>query len=339
MQKPSVSIILPVYRVEKYIRECLDSIIVQNYTGDMECVIVDDCGGDLSMSIVEDYVAQYHGPIRFKILHHDQNRGLSAARNTGVNEAEGEFLLFVDSDDELTPTALSSLTAPLAKEYFDFVIGDYRVTGTDDIYPQLILDDGCTLKNEEVFRSFLQGKWYVMAVNKLVNRHFLQENRLYFLEGVIHEDELWSFELALKAQSMYTTKTCSYVYKIREGSITTSAGKKRSFESSVKIREKIYDKMKEYNIQNTSDLNNYLQFHDLDLLMKAKKEFGNGMFSIIYHKLRQNRIKRKDLVKLDGVNIRKYVRDIHLFLPESIGCWLASVMVDLLIRKERGCLK
>lgn len=333
MQKPSVSIILPVYRVEKYIRDCLDSIVAQNYTGDIECIIVDDCGGDTSMSIVEEFIATYHGSIRFKIVHHDQNRGLSAARNTGINEAEGEFLLFVDSDDELTSNALSSLTAPLTKEYIDFVIGDYRVTGTDIIYSQVTLDDGCSLKDEDVFLSYLRGEWYMMAWNKLVNRHFIKHNGLYFLEGIIHEDDLWSFSLALKAQSMYVTKDCCYIYKIREGSITTSAGKNRRFESQITIREKIYDIIKNNNLSYNCDLNNFLQSHDLELLKKARTEFGNEAFATLYHKIRKKRINCVDLIRANGFNLRKYVRDSHLFFPETIGCRIANRITKYLLRK------
>lgn len=334
MQKPSVSIILPVYCVEKYIRDCLESIVAQNYTGDVECVIVDDCGGDTSMPIVEEFISAYHGPIRFKIVHHDQNRGLSAARNTGITESEGDYLLFVDSDDELTSTALSSLTAPLDKEYFDFVIGDYRVTGTDKTYPQVTLDDGCSLKDGEVFLSYLRGEWYMMAVNKLVNRLFIQHNGLYFLEGIIHEDDLWSFSLALKAQSMYVIRDCCYIYKIREGSITTSAGRRRSFESSIRIREQMYDIIKKNNKSYNCDLNSFLQSHDLELLKKARIEYGNETFANLYHKIREERVNSIDLIRANGFNIRKYIRDSHLFFPETIGRWIANGLTKYLSRNE-----
>ena len=80
-----VSIVIPVYNVEAYIIECLESVARQTYRGEMECLIVDDCGADESIALAEDFIRSYQGDIHFQILHHDHNRGLAAARNTGAN--------------------------------------------------------------------------------------------------------------------------------------------------------------------------------------------------------------------------------------------------------------
>ena len=110
MLKVDVSIIVPVYKVEKYIRRCLESIIAQE-TEDicMECILVDDCSPDESVAIARQMIAEYKGGMTFVILHHEQNRGLSAARNTGIDMAKGDFLFFVDSDDYLMPGAVAKL--------------------------------------------------------------------------------------------------------------------------------------------------------------------------------------------------------------------------------------
>lgn len=81
-----VSIIIPVNNVSDYVEECLQSVAAQTYTA-IECIIVDDCGTDDSMQKVESFITNYQGPITFKILHHEHNRGLSAARNTGIDAA------------------------------------------------------------------------------------------------------------------------------------------------------------------------------------------------------------------------------------------------------------
>ena len=91
-QKLRVSIIVPVYNVAPYIADCLRSVMHQTYTGSMECLLVDDCGTDDSITIAERMIADYEGPIQFQILHHERNRGLSAARNTGTEAAKGEYL-------------------------------------------------------------------------------------------------------------------------------------------------------------------------------------------------------------------------------------------------------
>ena len=80
----SISIIIPIYNVEPYIASCLHSVMAQTYTGSIECILVDDCGQDDSIGVAKKVIANYQGPIRFHILHHEHNRGLSAARNTGM---------------------------------------------------------------------------------------------------------------------------------------------------------------------------------------------------------------------------------------------------------------
>ena len=103
-----LSIIIPVYNVASYIKRCLESVLFQDHVLlDIELIIVDDCGQDQSMDIVRQIVAGYHGPVLCKVLHHDKNLGLSAARNTGLKAATGDYVLFVDSDDYLLPNSIS----------------------------------------------------------------------------------------------------------------------------------------------------------------------------------------------------------------------------------------
>lgn len=98
-----ISIIVPIYNVEKYIKSCIDSIIQQDYPN-IECIFVNDCTQDKSMIIVNNCLNKYKGSIEFKIINHENNLGLSAARNTGVKRSTGDYLYFLDSDDELYST-------------------------------------------------------------------------------------------------------------------------------------------------------------------------------------------------------------------------------------------
>lgn len=93
-----VSVIIPVYQVSNYVERCLKSVMSQTYT-DIECIIVDDATKDDSIVKCERLIVEYGGPIKFRILHHEYNRGLSAARNTGTKVAEGEYLYYLDGDD------------------------------------------------------------------------------------------------------------------------------------------------------------------------------------------------------------------------------------------------
>jgi glycosyltransferase involved in cell wall biosynthesis len=116
--KPTISIIVPVYNTEKYLRRCLDSIVAQTFK-DYECIIVDDGSTDGSAAICDEYEKK---DSRFKVLH-KENEGVSAARNVGIEYAEGEFITFVDSDDYLSSVYLRDLYDN--KEY-DYVVGSFQ---------------------------------------------------------------------------------------------------------------------------------------------------------------------------------------------------------------------
>ena len=113
MSNLKVTIVIPVYQVEDYIESCLISVANQTYSGEIECVVVDDCGADSSWQIVENFISEYNGKIDFKLIRHTENKGLSAARNTGIDHASGEYIYFLDSDDEITPECIERLVKPL----------------------------------------------------------------------------------------------------------------------------------------------------------------------------------------------------------------------------------
>lgn len=333
MNTPSISIIIPVYQVEQYIGACLDSVITQDYSGNIECILVDDCGGDSSIAIAQERIARYNGPISFTIRKHDHNRGLSAARNTGILHAKGDYVLFVDSDDELSPNAISSLTKPLSEQQYDFVIGNYKVVGTDKEYPPLLLEDKSVVLGNEVFSTYLYGKWYMMAIGKLVNRDFLLNNTLFFLEGIIHEDDLWSFELAFKAKSMVVTKDCCYIYKIREGSITTNSSFEKRRKSRLKIRNYIHELIQTNHIRLTIELNNFIQTIDFGILLDCYNHYEKSLFKNTYHTIRQININAIDIWRINRLNIRKQIRDAHILFPEAIGrqiMWLIAKLYNTL---------
>lgn len=217
-----ISIIIPVFNVSDYILECINSVIVQK--GDIECIIVNDCTQDNSMLILKDYLNDYVGNIDFKIVEHSINRGLSIARNTGLDMATGDYIFFLDSDDKLPEMAIEKMTACLLNIDFPCcVIGDYdsfevslKNLPKSNCYLDLLPD------NKSVLHSFLNCQWYPMAWNKLVSRKFLLDNSLYFREGMLHEDELWSYQLALKLPSLKFCHELTYLYRVRSNSITGS---------------------------------------------------------------------------------------------------------------------
>lgn len=218
---PIVSIIVPVYNVEAFIVECLQSVMRQTYKGKIECILVDDCGSDNSIAFAERLIADYKGSISFRIVHHKHNRGLSAARNTGTDEATGDYIYYLDSDDYISDDCIEVLTKPLATYNYDIVLGNLEMFGNPRDITFLPQKEGAIIGNEAIFTQFYSPRMiYVMAWNKLVKASLFRQHDLTFLEGQLHEDELWTYKCCCVIQSLYVSKHTTYYYRIRTGSIT-----------------------------------------------------------------------------------------------------------------------
>lgn len=233
-----ISIIIPVYHVEEYILQCLQSVAAQTITERVECILIDDCGNDDSMKIVESFVSNYDGQIDFIILHHEKNRGLSAARNSGIQASKGEYLFFLDSDDEITPDCISMLYALAEKFHADMVQGTYL--GNHQVlsnYSKLMPD----MSEDRYFikKTMLDyDRFPVMAQNRLVRKNVIIDNEVYFKEGIIHEDNHWTFFLAKYIRTLAICKTPSYNYRITPGSITNNVDARKEFRNlSVILRD------------------------------------------------------------------------------------------------------
>ena len=217
---PRISIVIPVYNVEEYISECMRSVMRQTYKGEIECILVDDCGNDQSVAVAKDMIADYKGSIDFRIVRHERNRGLSAARNTGTDVATGEYVIYLDSDDYISNNCLEVLSQPLLEREYDIVVGDLEMFGEPKDIVFLTEPTGATIGNGEIFRKwYVSRRLYMMAWNKLVKASLFKEHDLSFLEGQLHEDELWTYKIASCVQSLYVQHIPTYYYRIRNNSI------------------------------------------------------------------------------------------------------------------------
>jgi len=222
---PKISIIIPVYNVEEYITECLQSVMRQTYKGEIECILVDDCGKDNSISIAEQLIADYTGTIAFRILRHEHNRGLSAARNTGTDVATGEYIYYLDSDDYVTDDCIEKLIEPLEKKKYDMVIGDYQMFGDRQDATLLLEPRNEICGNDAIFESYADRQIYVMAWNKLCKLAFLKDNNISFLEGQLHEDDMWTYKIMCKINNIYIIHRNIYMYRMRPMSIMNDISK------------------------------------------------------------------------------------------------------------------
>ena len=227
-----VSIIIPVYNVAPYIGDCLQSVMRQTYAGSMECLLVDDCGEDDSMAIVERMIAEYNanlnegGGIQFRILHHERNRGLSAARNTGTFAAVGEYLYYLDSDDEITDDCIEKLMQRVMENPdIEMVHGNacrHLMNGESVALVKEFVSP-LAKTNEEVRECFYRyGQIYVNVWNKLLKRSVIVGNNILCKEGLLFEDNLWIFYLLKYVKKAAFVTDITYHQKKRPQSITTS---------------------------------------------------------------------------------------------------------------------
>ena len=217
-----VSIIIPVYNVAKYIKRCLQSVIDQTYQ-DIECILVDDCGNDNSIELAQEFIKIYHGNINFKFLYHEHNKGQSAARNTALRFAKGDYVFFLDSDDVIPSNSIASLMA-LATRYpqADFIQGNLldEAGSVSKFGWRNTLPEFCDDHND--LEHYILSVVVYSAWNKVIKTSFLTENNLYFPEGIIHEDLYWTFFLAKYAKAVGFVNQATYIYYINDNSTITN---------------------------------------------------------------------------------------------------------------------
>lgn len=219
------SVIIPVYNVESYLQACLDSVLNQTFE-DWEAICVNDGSTDNSTAIMEEYG---HKDVRFKLVN-QPNGGLSAARNTGLKAAAGEYVLFLDSDDWLESNALERVSESLTDEDMlcfsgrRFFEKESRYHEADQLQPRSYAT-GMDYYNENALsvRDFA----FVCVVLRAYKRDFLLSHELWFKEGIFHEDNLFTPLACYYAGKVKVINDCLYDYRVRDNSITTTGNVKR----------------------------------------------------------------------------------------------------------------
>lgn len=228
----TVSVVVPVYNVALYVERCVGSVINQTYRN-IECILVDDASSDDSMILCEKLIKNYQGTISFKLLHHEQNRGISAARNTGINATTGEYVLFLDSDDELTEDCVEKMVSPLLNDRtIDMVMGNFHADYSElcgnrsfrDRDYRFVKDEPLEIVgNEEIRRWYYSRRilWPDQVWNKLLKLSFIKENGLYNKEGQLFEDILWNYYVLRSINHVVLIPNITYLQYRRPSSIMT----------------------------------------------------------------------------------------------------------------------
>ena len=219
------SVIIPVYNVETYLRECMDSVLNQTFS-DWEAVCVNDGSTDCSSAVLEEFASK---DSRFAIIN-QSNGGLSAARNTGLKAAKGEYVLFLDSDDWLEPKALEVISKSLSDEDMlcfsgrRFFESKGRYHDADQLLERTYAS-GMDYYNENALLS--RDFAFVCVVLRTYKRGFLLFHEIWFKEGIFHEDNLFTPLACYYAKHVKVINACLYDYRVRANSITTTGNIKR----------------------------------------------------------------------------------------------------------------
>ncbi len=229
----AVSVIVPVYNVEKYLADCVDSILGQTFQ-DMEIILVDDGSSDSSGQMADDYAVR---DTRVKVIH-KENGGQSSARNAGVKVASGRYIYFCDADDYISRDAIEILYHTAMKNDLDMVLfnGDSFLDKADT-------DNEAVAKRAEAYRYYYDrkadysgckkgsalfaemsaaGEHRVSVCLQLIRRAYFLENHLYFQEGIIYEDNLYSLKALLLADRVMFIPEKLFHRRVRAGSTMTS---------------------------------------------------------------------------------------------------------------------
>lgn len=250
-----ISIIIPAYNVEKYLPECLDSILKQSIT-DYEILIIDDGSTDCTKEIAKRYQQEHKESIW---IYEQNNMGPSGARNRGLEEAAGEYILYIDSDDFIETDMLEQLIKKTEKYDLDvllfacrkIIMQGEKVVGQEHWgYEQI---DTSGRPGIKVMAELLpDAKLYDVVWLQFVKKNVIDENNIRFYPGIIHEDHLYTFTVLLNSKKCGYISDELYYYRIRAHSIMTTEGRdmERFVGWAITLRElvRLYN---EENIHNT----------------------------------------------------------------------------------------
>lgn len=280
---PVISVIIPIYNVEPYVAECLESVIGQSFSA-LEILCVDDCGQDGSIAIAERYAAKDK---RVRIIQHAENKGLGEARNTGLDEAKGTYIFFLDSDDYIELDALEKLYGEASNtDKPDLVFSKTRafLSGWEGPeaesykanHDQFFQDKGKPAKAKitaDNIITFLDitapSSWGI-----LIKQRFLHDKAIHFARAnIIHEDLNFFIKLLLNRPYIIKSSILCVNYRLRPGSIMTT---KKHFKSTYDYNTAVKNALTYYNNHKHSLIQ--LNKKQKKILFKKKKLLSFGAF-------------------------------------------------------------
>lgn len=239
-----VSVIIPVYNVELYLSECLESVLKQSLQ-EIQIICINDKSTDSSLHILEEFARKDQ---RIRVIDNPENLGLSGARNVGMKEAKGKYIYFLDSDDWIVPDAMERLWEIAEKEKTDIVFMDSLMFFEDESADSP--NDLFAAKRE--YSQVITGSEFLKTMREnddirepvwlqFWNRDFLKRIGLTYYEGILHEDLLFTFISLMEAERVKCVNEQLHYYRIRQNAITSGSISVRHITGLIKTYVEIFD--------------------------------------------------------------------------------------------------
>ena len=331
-----LSIIVPIYNVAPYLKKCVDSLLQQDISN-YEIILVDDGSTDNSGVIADELTAPKKPlpkgkGVSMRVIH-QENAGLSAARNTGIAAAQGEYIMFVDSDDYLQPNVLGVLMEQIERDKLDVL--RFRYQNVKESGEMFIPHEGMKTDYNDYSNipiagmTFLNERMWVQcyACQFVVKREVVEQE--LFTKGIYFEDTDWTPRMLLKAKRVASTKRIAYNYLWREGSITLTNNKE-------KLRKQLHDKLAivgRLNVLRRS-MTNHLWFDTMisSLMIGVVNSIAVNFYS--ERKAYVQQIQNLEILPPTTVNIPTKAKKKVKFINMSIYFSLFIAMVKQKIKSE-----
>ena len=309
--KYKISIVIPVYNAEQYLNECVDSIINQTIGFEnLQVILVNDGSKDSSGKIIDEYSKKYENILG---IHLDKSHSLGGfARNTGLKKAEGEYLMFVDSDDYIDAKACEAMYNAVTSNNADIVTANYKCMNQDgEIWKKAMFDQqkykSCELKEASQKFFYL---YCPSACMKIFNNELIKKNNIKFLEGVPAEDAYFSCSALLKSKKVCYLEDVIYYYRRRNtGDVSTSWMRNKKYFTDVNYAFKEIYKL----------------FEKADKIEYYRYYYAKNLISLTYKFIDSKLISDEERIEL--------MNDLYWFFEQTrtLNIKLAQQSIEILI--------
>lgn len=305
---PLISIIVPAYNVEKYIKTCLDSLINQTYSN-FEIIVINDGSTDQTEKILNEY--ESNPKIR---IFSQKNGGLSAARNQGLNLANGELVCFIDSDDSVKSDYLEKLAAPFFEDSnIDITVCGYQEKFENSEINHVLKTQKITGRKATEDLLIKQQDFNILAWNKLYRKKLFSDNHIEYPVGQIHEDNLTTYKLFFHAQKVVYISDVLYIYQRTHSEITKNLYSKEKTLKRLQVKEQMAIEAGQYlqdpDLKRSAEvalLLAYFAFLDHAISRQINKSYYD-VYLMKTRKLASSQFKNPYLTK----KLRVYLKLIH----------------------------